>query len=78
MVSITLVLKLWSLSNNDGDGNENDKKAIGLDWKNNNFARASRVLYISLPSLYDYDGELLNFTFYGGREHTTTIFFFFL
>jgi len=63
MVSITLVLKLGSLSNNEGDGNENDKKAIGLDWKNNNFARASRVLYISLPSLNDYDVELLNFTF---------------
>ena len=28
---------------NDGDGNENGKKkTIGLDWQNNNFARASR------------------------------------
>ena len=27
---------------NDGDGDENGKKAIGLDWQNNNFARASR------------------------------------
>ena len=25
-----------------GDGNENGKKAIGLDWQNNKFARASR------------------------------------
>ena len=33
-----------SLSNDDGDGNENGKKAIGLDWLNNNFARASRFL----------------------------------
>ena len=24
------------------DGNENSKKALGLDWQNNNFARASR------------------------------------
>ena len=31
-----------SLSNDDGDGNENGKKAIGLDKQNNNFARASR------------------------------------
>ena len=31
-----------SLSNDDGDGNENGKKAIGLDWQNNNFACASR------------------------------------
>ena len=27
---------LWD----DGDGNENGKKSIGLDWQNNNFARA--------------------------------------
>ena len=26
-----------SLSNNDGDVNENGKKAIGVDWQNNNF-----------------------------------------
>ena len=26
----------------DGDDNENGKKAIGLDWQNNDFARASR------------------------------------
>ena len=31
-----------SLTNDDGDGNENGKKAIGLDRQNNNFARASR------------------------------------
>ena len=33
---------MGSLSNDDGDGNENGKKAIGLLWQNNNFARASR------------------------------------
>ena len=32
-------LILGSLSNDDD--NENGKKAIGLDWQNNNFARAS-------------------------------------
>ena len=37
-----------------GYGNENVKKAIGLDWPNNN----SAVLYISLPSLQDYDVNL--------------------
>ena len=31
-----------SLRNDDDDGNENGKKAIGLDKENNNFARASR------------------------------------
>ena len=28
---------LGSLRNGDGDGNEDGKKAIGLDWQNNNF-----------------------------------------
>ena len=30
------------LSNDDDGGEEKDKKAIALDWQNNNFARASR------------------------------------
>ena len=34
-------LSIRSLRSNDGDGNENGKKP-GLDWQNNNFARASR------------------------------------
>ena len=53
-----------SVSNDDGDGNKNGKKAIGLDWHNNNFARRSRYLYISLPSLHDYDVKRPIFTFY--------------
>ena len=35
-----------SLSNDDGDGNENDKEATGLDEQNNNVIRPSRFLYI--------------------------------
>ena len=35
-------LSIGSLSNDHGDVNENANKAIGLDWQNNNFARASR------------------------------------
>ena len=35
-------LVLGCLSNDDVDGNENGKKAIGLDWQNSNLARASR------------------------------------
>ena len=34
-------------------------------------------LYISLQSLYNYDVKMPNFTFCGGREHTTTTFVFF-
>ena len=33
---------LGSLRNDDDDGNESGKKAIGLDKQNNSFARASR------------------------------------
>ena len=35
---------IGSLGNDHGDGNENHKKAIGLDKQNNYFARASRFL----------------------------------
>ena len=34
--------QLGALAMTSGDGNENGKKAIGLGWQNNNFARASR------------------------------------
>ena len=53
---ITSPLPCWCLktierlSNGDGDGYRNSKNAIGLHWQNNNFARASCFLYISLPS----------------------------
>ena len=33
---------LGSFSNEDGDGNEDVKKAIGLFMQNNNFARVTR------------------------------------
>ena len=36
------VLKFLENGNDDGDGNENGKKAICLDKQNDNFARASR------------------------------------
>ena len=34
-------------------------------------------LYISFPSLYDYDVKMPKFTFCGGREHKTTTSLFF-
>ena len=72
------LFSLGSLSNDDGDGNEDGRKATGLDWQNNNFARASRFLYISLsPLLHDYNAKVPYFTFGRGREHKTTTFFFF-
>ena len=36
------ITTMGSLSNDDGDGNENGKKSVRLHQKNNNFARGSR------------------------------------
>ena len=57
---------IGSLSNDDGDGNENGKKAMGL-------ACATPFLCISLPSLHDYDVEVPSFTFFEGRGHNSMI-----
>ena len=40
---------IGSLTNNDGDGNEDGKKAIGLDKQNGNSARASRFFAHFFP-----------------------------
>ena len=54
---------LASLSNDDGDGNENGKKkkAIGLDWQNNGFARASRFFVHFLAVVAQLQGESTSF-----------------
>ena len=54
----------------------------GLMWRGPNIGKTTTLhvhrtfLYISLPSLHDYDVKFPNFTFCGGREHKTTSFFF--
>ena len=74
MVRVLILAR--TLSSDDGDGNEVGKKPTGLSWQNNNFARASRFfLYISFPSIHDYDVKLPDFTFYGGGGHKTKTFF---
>ena len=78
MVSITLELKLGSLSNDDGDGNEKGKKATGSDWQNSNSARGITPFVHFFAVTARLRRGTSNFTFYGGREHKTTIFFFFL
>ena len=40
-------------------------------------SRVVASLYISLPSLDDYDVKMPNLMFWEGREHKTTTFFFF-
>ena len=58
-----LSTRLRSLSNDDGDVNENGKKAIGFR------IGKTTALYISLQSLHDHNVKMPNFTFYGVCEN---------
>ena len=69
-------MSVGSFSNDDGDGNENVKKAIGLLSKTTSLHVHHAFLYISLPLLHDYDLKMPSFTFYGGRKQATTNFSF--
>ena len=54
---------LQSAGNDDGDGNENGKTAIDLFSKTTTLHVQHTFLYISLPSLRDYDVKMPNFSF---------------
>ena len=53
---------LGTLRSDDGDGNGNTTKAIGLISKTTILYVHHTFLYISLPSLHDYDVKMPNFT----------------
>ena len=57
---------LGTLRSDDGDGNGNSTKAIGLITKTTILHVHHAFLYISLPSLHDYDVKMPNFTLYRG------------
>ena len=63
---------IGSFSNDDGDGNKDVKKAIGLLRKTTTLHVHHAFLYISLPSLHDYDVKMPNCKFNGGRKQATT------
>ena len=65
-----------SFSNDDGDGNENVKKAMGLLRKTTTLHVHHAFLYISFPSLHAYDVKMPNRKIYGGRKQGTTNLFF--
>ena len=67
---------LGSFSNDDGNGNQDVKKAIGLLRKTTTLHVHHAFLYISLPSLHDYDVKMSNCKFYGRRKQATTNLFF--
>ena len=72
----TPLLILGSLGNDDGEVNENGKEGIDLISKTATLHVHHAFLYISLPSLHEYDVKMPNFTFCRGRGHNTTTFFF--
>ena len=68
---------LGSLSNDDRAQRERQKKTIDLLSKTITLHVQLTFLYISLPSLHDYDVvKMLNFTFYVGRENQNNDFLF--
>ena len=67
---------IGGFGNDDGDGNQDVKKAIGLLRKTIALHVHHAFLYISLPSLHDYDVKMPNFKVYGGRKQATTNLFF--
>ena len=71
-------LRFMSCSNDDGDGNEDVKKAIGLLSKTTTLHVHHTFSYISSPSLHDCDVKMPNFTFYGGRKLAAANFSLFL
>ena len=63
------------LRSDDGDGNGNATKATGLIQSKTTILLAHHAfLYISLPSLHDYDVKMPNFTMYRGSTQATTKF----
>ena len=54
------------------------QKTIGLIRKTTTLHVHHAFLYISLPSLHDFDGKTPTFTFCGSRKQATTKFFFLL
>ena len=69
---------IGTLRSNDADGNENvKKKPIGFISKTTTLHVYHTYLYISFPSLHDYDVKIPNFERYGERKQATTKFNFF-
>ena len=58
----------------DGDGNEDVKKAVGLITKTTILLVHHALLYISLPSLHDYDVKMPNFKLYRGDDEISSLF----
>ena len=67
-------VSLGTLRSDDGDGNENFKKAIELITKKTILHVHHAFLLISLPSLHDYDVKMPYFTIHRLKYQATTKF----
>ena len=65
------------ISNDDGDGNGNGKKAIGFISAKQQLCSVSGFFVHFLAVVHDYNLKVPNFKFCRGREHKTTTTFFF-
>ena len=70
--------QIGTLRSDDGDGNGNAAKTIGLISKATILRVHHAFLDISLPSLHDYDVKMPNSTMYRGSTQATTKFPLFL
>ena len=66
--------KLGTLRSDHGDGNENAREAIGLVTKTTVLHVHHAFLYISFPSLHEYDVKMPTFTMYRGSTRAATKF----
>ena len=73
-VAICLESPIGTLRSDDGDGNEDVKKAIGLITKTTILHVHHALMYISLPSLHDDGVKMPNLMFYRGSTQLTTKF----
>ena len=71
---VGFLLLMGTLRSDDGDGNGNATKTIGLISKTTILHVHHAFLYISLPSLHGYDVKMPNFTMYRGSTEATTKF----
>lgn len=68
-------MMLGNVRSDEGDSNQNVKKVIGMIKKTTNLPIHSHFLgYISLPSLYDFDEKMPNFSFYWGCKQLSANF----
>ena len=68
---------LGTLISNDADGNENVKKTMGFISKTTTLhVHHAFFVHFFARFLHDYDVNMPNFAFYGGRKQATTKFCF--